>query len=244
MATSNDAHIIGVLGQSGQGKGLFIKHRLKTEAPTRLMVWDAMNEYEEFAPAIPTLTHFLKVTLGKKNGAFKARYIPKGNTEKALNAEFVAFCTAALAAGNCTVVVEELSFVTRASVAPRPWAKLCNAGRHAGIRLYAASQFPAQVDKAFMSNCTELISFYLGEKPHREAVAEKMDIEPEQIKALQKFNYLHFLRDARTVSPGIAPLPGGRVGQVQASVPVTSPNSDGRAVPQTPDESQGFSFHP
>jgi len=211
MATNNEASIVAVMGQSGQGKGLFIKDRLRHEAPARIAIWDPMDEYGEFAKGQPSLAHLVHATL-KRAGAklpFAVRYIPKGAPQSPIiNKEFQAFCATVREAGNCTVVIEELSFVTRPSYAPPQWGKLCNAGRHAGIKLFGASQFPAQIDKSFLSNATEIVTFYLGEKNHRVTVAEKLDVEPDQIRALQKFNYLHFVRDTRNVKAGVAVIPG------------------------------------
>ena len=229
MATHHKASIVAVMGQSGQGKGLWIKARLRAAPPSRLLVWDPMDEHGTLARAQQSLAHMVHAVL-KRAGArapFAVRYTPKGNAERQTAAEFAVFCRLAQEAGNCTVVVEELSFVTRPSHAPAPWAKLTNAGRHAGNRIIASSQFPAQIDKAFLSNATEIVSFYLGEKPHREVVAEKMDTDPERIRALPTFHYLHFDRDSRQVSAGQVAPPAS--GPAPAGAPVVLPGASGNA---------------
>lgn len=212
MGTQHAASIVAVLGQSGQGKGVYSKARIAAEAPARLLVWDAMNEWEH-CRGWPTLTHLGRQMLRNANAPFRFRYMPKAPAySDAIKREFSAFCLLALAAKNCTLVVEELSFVTLAGYAPGGWAKVCNAGRHAGLRVVGISQAPADIDKKFLGNCTEIVTFYLGEKPHRETVATKLDIDPDTIKALPQFAYLHFDRANRTVTPGQLQPPGSATG--------------------------------
>ncbi|MHA0111557.1 hypothetical protein ACXYUI_31345, partial [Klebsiella pneumoniae] len=80
------------------------------------------------------------------------------------------------------------------------WADCCNDGRHDGLHIIAASQFPAQIDKSFLGNATVIHCGYLGEESHRKVVAAKMDIDAQRIKDLPNFAYLHFDRASRTVT--------------------------------------------
>ncbi len=209
MGTQHDASIVAVLGQSGQGKGVYSKARVRAENPARLLIWDAMNEWADYARGWPTLTHLGRQMLRNAAAPWRFRYMPKAAAySDAIKREFSAFCMLALAAKNCTVVIEELSFVTLAGYAPPGWAKVCNAGRHAGLRVIGISQAPADIDKKFLGNCTEIVTFYLGERPHRETVAVKLDTDPDTIKALPQFHFLHFDRASRTVTPGALPPPG------------------------------------
>ncbi|MFA9273404.1 MAG: hypothetical protein ACEQSE_00900, partial [Candidatus Aquirickettsiella gammari] len=134
--------------------------------------------------------------------AFKVRYIPKGRTKQDRQAEFEELCRMASAAKNCTFVIEELGRYTMPSYAPPAWSDCCNDGRHDGLHLIAASQFPAQIDKAFLGNATLIHCGYLGEVSHRKCVAEKMDIDPQMIKDLPNLSYLQFDREARTTIKG------------------------------------------
>lgn len=204
MGTANEARIWAVIGSSGCGKGLWMKEQLRKLKPKRLIIIDTKDENAEFAELMPTIRDLTKASFGK---AFRVRYIPKGRTKKDRQAEFEQICRVASAAKNCTFVVEELGRYTMASYAPPAWSDCCNDGRHDGLHLIAASQFPAQIDKAFLGNATLIHTGYLGENTHRKVVAEKMDIDPQQLKELAKFHYLEFDREARSVTHGVVKLP-------------------------------------
>lgn len=209
MSTVNEASIVAVLGQSGQGKGVYTKARVYRDPPARCLIWDAMDEWGDFAPAFPTMTHIVGATARRGPRGFRFRYIPKAAAySDSIKREFDAFCKIALAAKNCTLIAEELSFVTLPGWAPAGWSKVCNAGRHAGLKVIGISQAPAEIDKRFLGNATEIVSFYLGERAHRETVAAKLDCDPEHIKALAQFQFLHFVRSTRTVARGQVAPPG------------------------------------
>jgi hypothetical protein len=204
MAVINDARIWAFIAQSGMGKGLLMKAALRRLKPRRIIILDTKDENGEFGEMLPTLRD---VTLASFKKEFRVRYRCRGVTLKDRRNEFEALCTIASKAGNCTYLIEELGRYTSPSWAPPAWADCTNDGRHDGLHIIAASQFPAQLDKAFLGNATEMWCGYLGEKPHRVVMAEKMDIEPDKIKALQRFEFLHFDRDARTVKPIKAKIP-------------------------------------
>lgn len=199
MGVSNEAKIWAVLGSSGCGKGLWIKSQLRKLKPKRLVILDTKDENAEFAERVATLPDLARASFG---AAFKVRYVPRGRTKKERQQEFEEICRIVSAAKNCTFLVEELGRYTTPSYAPPAWADCCNDGRHDGLHLIAASQFPAQIDKAFLGNCTVIHCGYLGEKNHRQVVAEKMDIEPERFKDLPELHFLHFDRKTRSVTDG------------------------------------------
>ena len=242
MAVTHDASIVAVMGQSGQGKGVWIKRRLTERRPPRLLVWDPMNEYGEFARGQPSLSHLVSAVIrAGKRAPFAARYRPKADKGSPRMAqEFAVFCKLAMTAGGCCVLAEELSFVTRPSYAPPAWASVCNAGRHEGLEVIGASQFPAQIDKSILSNATEVVCFYLGEEPHRKVVATKINRRPQEIEALRQFHYLHFDRDRRTVTeghaypPGYAPQAPSGPAPAAADAPTPTPTPTGNATPSGP----------
>ena len=205
MSTANNAQIWAVVGASGCGKGLWMKAQMTKLRPKRLIILDTKNENAEFAELAPNLRDLAVATFGKQ---FRTRYIPRGVTKQDRQDEFETLCRLVAAAKNCMFVVEELGRYTSASYAPPAWADCCNDGRHDALHLIAASQFPAQVDKAFLGNATVIHSGYLGEENHRKAVASKMDIDPARIKELKDFEYLHFDRRSRAVTKGVVKIPG------------------------------------
>jgi hypothetical protein len=181
-----------------------MKQELRKLKPKRLIILDTKDENEEFAIVAPTLRDLAMATFKKD---FRVRYIPKGRTKGDRQAEFEEICRMASLAKDCTYMIEELGRYTMPSYAPPAWSDCCNDGRHDGLHIIAASQFPAQIDKAFLGNATLIHTGFLGEVTHRKVMAEKMDITPEEIKALPNLHYLDFDREARTVTKGVVKLP-------------------------------------
>ncbi len=204
MGVQNDAKIWGFIAQSGQGKGVLMKAALRRLKPKRILIIDKKDENGEFAPMVNSLVEVKRATLKKQ---FAVRYKLRADTTKNRRAEFEELCRIASEAGNCTYLIEELGSYTTPSYAPPAWADCCNDGRHDGLHIIAASQFPAQLDKAFLGNATEIWCGFLGEEDHRKVMARKLDIHPDRIKDLRQFHFLHFDRDARTVTPVVAKIP-------------------------------------
>jgi hypothetical protein len=100
------------------------------------------------------------------------------------------FCRVALATGNLLFVVEELRFVTTPSRAPMGWAQVCLTGRHKGLKVIAASQRPASIDKDFLGNCT---SIHVGRLVYPEdvrAVSRASNIPESDIGALMPLEWI------------------------------------------------------
>jgi hypothetical protein len=204
MSVQNEAKIWAFIAQSGQGKGLLMKAALRKLKPKRIIILDTKDENGEFADMVSSLSDLAMTTFKKE---FKVRYQLKATTNKGRRDEFEILCRIASAAGNCVFLIEELGRYTMASYAPPAWADCCNDGRHDGLHIIAASQFPAQIDKAFLGNCTEIWCGYLGEENHRVVMAKKMDVPAQQIKELAQFQFLYFHRDSRTVKKVVAKIP-------------------------------------
>jgi len=211
MASDAEARIWAVLGASGSGKGLWVKCRLKAEKPARLVVWDFMNEYQDFASPATSLESIRKAMIAAgTDGPLRVRYKPRGSGEKALKAEFEALCNLVYAWGNCTYVVEELANVTMPSWAPAAWRKMTTSGRHKLVHIIGCSQTPAMIDKAFMGNATLIHCGPLREHAHREAVAKSMDIDGGRIAKLVKLQWLEKDFDSGVVTTGFVAIPGKR----------------------------------
>jgi hypothetical protein len=190
MSASNKAHIWGVLGASGTGKGLWVKQSLAKLKPKRLIVWDYMNEYDAFAPSVATLGALQAQLIVAKKGPFKARYVPRGSSDKQIKAEFEVVCNLVYAFANCVYVAEELANVTNPSYAPAAWRKMTTTGRHMGIHIIGTSQSPAFIDKAFLGNCTLIHCSALREASHRKAVSKSADIPQSDIDSLQPLEWI------------------------------------------------------
>lgn len=200
MAADADARIVGVIGASGQGKGVWLKGVVIDEAPARVVVWDFMDEYAETlakiagkrraVPAVSSLEAVRQSMVKAGEGPLVVRYVPRGAGNKALQREFEGLCELVYAWGDCTFVAEELANVTTPSWAPAAWRKMTTSGRHRLVRIYGVTQSPALVDKSFLGNCTLIHCCALREHAHRVAVARAMDIPDSEIATLVKFEFI------------------------------------------------------
>lgn len=221
-----------VIAGSEQGKGLWIKQRLRSIRPQRLVIWDRQGEYGPHASRAETLTLLANMLRAPK---FKVRYVPRGGNQAALAREFEAFCQLAYCAVGATVIVEELADVTNPSFAPPAWRRLNTAGRHhQGLLIIATSQSPAAIDKAFLGNATLLHVGYLGVHTHRKAVALELDVKPEEIRSLAKGEYIELDRPSRRLSRGRVKVPGTGSGGLAASVPIVNGAGSPAPCPSSP----------
>ena len=178
---SNRPDIRAYIGTTGSGKGVSIRAHLKAEKPARLLVWDPLCEYAEFVTT--TVTKLADVARLAQGKAFRVAYYP-GADPTQFKEKFEMFCRIVFAAGNCTVLVEELSDVTKASYAPLMWRRCTKQGRHRGLRIIAASQRPADVDKNFFGGCTYIRCFTLRYDDDEKAMASVMKVPVADIRAL------------------------------------------------------------
>ncbi|TWI46574.1 hypothetical protein IP92_02933 [Pseudoduganella flava] len=204
MATDNKARIWAVMGQSGTGKGLWVKRQLKLLKPRRILILDPQDEYGDFASPFASAGDLARmVTKAGPAGDFRVRYVfPKSATQDHFRQVFDLSCQLAYLARNCVFLPEELSNFTTPSWAPPLWKRMCNSGRHEGVHVIGVSQYPAQIDKAFLSNATLIHVGFLGEEAHRKAVASRMDVHPDLIRDLPDLNFLEWERETRQISRG------------------------------------------
>lgn len=185
---SNSAEVIAVIGATGSGKGVYIKNYALKKSDKRLLIWDYMREYGAFVgvqtdklqPAIQTLTA----------AQFRTAFMPSFE-DKTRAQQFDLFCKAAHHAGNLRLVIEELAFVTSPSFAPGGWKMCTSTGRHKGLRIIGASQRPAQVDKAFWSNCTEIHCGFLNYEADQKVMAQVLGVTVADIQGLEPLEYFH-----------------------------------------------------
>jgi len=203
MAVDRKAKIWAIMGQSGTGKGLWVKAELRRQKPKRILILDPQDEYGEFAEAVDAAGLARAVIQAGAAKPFKVRYVfPKDCTKEHFARIFNLACKLCYSAGDCAFLVEELSNFTTASYGPPLWRRMCNSGRHEGVWVIGCSQFPAQVDKSFLSNATMVHCGWLGEEPHRKAIAQRMDVHPDMIKRLPDLHYLEWHREDRRVEAG------------------------------------------
>ena len=205
MAADRKGESWAVLAASEMGKGVWLKAWLRKSKPGRLLVWDRNDEYGDHAERVDSLAGLAEACKGR---GFRVRYVPRAVERKLLGREFEAFCLVAMRCVGAVVLVEELADVTSASHAPAAWGEVNRRGRHhQGLHVIACSQSPAWIDKAFLANATFLHVGFLGTEAHRKTVAQEIDCKPDDIKALQQFDYLEYRRATKELSRGRVKLP-------------------------------------
>jgi len=183
LSNANRPDVRAYIGATGSGKGVSIRQHLKATRPARLLVWDPLAEYSKFAKPAPSLAAVVAVIAKAGRGPFAVSFtLPDGGDAKR---SFALLCEIARRAGDLTFLVEELADVTTPSYAPPAWRRISTQGRHAGLRVIAASQRPAFVDKAFFGNCTYVRCFTLREEADARRMASALGVPLETIRQLQ-----------------------------------------------------------
>jgi len=112
--------------------------------------------------------------------------------------EFGDFCRLAYAWGMCgneinqhtTCIAEELADVTSPGKAPETWGVMLRQGLGWGMNIYGVSQRPAESDKTIMGNLTFIHAHFMSRAQDRKYIAEEMDINPDDIKALEQYKWI------------------------------------------------------
>lgn len=195
------------VGTTGSGKGVSVRAHLRDTKPARLLIWDPLGEYGEFVTR--TVARIDQLALAAKAPAFRVAFYPGPDSEKFAD-PFALFCRIAFAAGDLTMLVEELADVTRPSWAPMPWRRCTKQGRHRKLKIVAATQRPADVDKNFLGAATMIRCFMLGEPADEKTMAERLRVplaDVQQLVTVEKgstttINYLERDVRARNTTPG------------------------------------------
>ena len=145
--------VIAALGGRGSGKSAWVKSLAEVTGANRLVVWDFMREYGQLAEPRQDLGATIRQMAG---ASWRLAYQPDPERK---GAEFELICKAVKAAKRCTLIAEELAFVTTPNRAPPAWRELCLLGRHtthAEATIIGVSQRPASIDKDFLA-CADVI---------------------------------------------------------------------------------------
>lgn len=117
-----------------------------------------------------------------------------------LKADFDFFCRAAFYAGRyvgpVTVIAEELADVSTPAKAPEQWGILCRRGLKRGISIFAISQRWAEADKTAFGNASEYVVFMQSSDDDARYLARKTRIPLEALQALQKLEFLRYVKGA------------------------------------------------
>lgn len=218
--TKNKAKIHAVIGASGTGKSSYIKKELLRNY-SQLLVWSPLEDTDDYATFCGGIVvrKITDLVAAVKEGARAIVYWPSAGPDKALKQQFDLFCRVVFECKGAHVLVEELSQVTMPSWAPPAWKKLSTAGRHRGLTLIGVSQRPANIDKDFLGNCTEVRCYRVNYDADAKVMADSLGIQdtfeptgpggrPQrkkamfQVRELPDFNFFHKNPD-RTLRRGV-----------------------------------------
>jgi len=202
--------ILAALGARGTGKSAWVKQQLDRMRPSRLAVWDLMQEYD--LQATEDLGEFIRWMKGR---AFRVAFRPSRD-DRTRERQFDLWCRAQLAAGRCTSVVEELAFVTKPMKAPAGWREMVLLGRHQQhqLSIIGTSQRPASIDKDFLSNCDLVHCGRLAYKPDAVKAAEVLGVDFDTLLRLPDLAWYERRAGATDATQGTlkfaSPLPRRR----------------------------------
>ena len=203
-STKGKPLIIAALGARGSGKSAWVKQTLDVLKPSRLAVWDLMQEY-----SLPSTGKLGDAIRAMRSSSFQIAFHPSRDDDER-GRQFELWCSALLAAGRATALVEELAFVTKPSWAPRAWREMNLLGRHPKhcLSIIGTSQRPAQVDKDFFGNCDLVHSGRLASRNDARVVAEVLGVAHAELLSLPDLAYIERSAGASSPSRGVLVFSG------------------------------------
>lgn len=226
--THNVADCIGAIGASGTGKGLFVTARVMPLLGRRLvLVWSPLEATDRYAQKFGgALARSIPQLVERVRAKPRAVVFVPDAKPKTMAGQFDLFCRLAWHSPRCVALIEELSRVTTPGWAPQAWQNLSTAGRHQGLTVIATAQRPAQIDKDFLGNCTEVRAYRVNYDNDARALASIMRERPEFFLELPDRHYLHrWIRERRN-EQGVQPLPG------EAPAPPAPPRAKKKPAPR------------
>jgi hypothetical protein len=229
---SLDARIIGVIGASMQGKGLYIKQEILGKDFKRhnpIIIWSPYEHRDNYTDVIKgkRVHSFVEFGAVLRAGYKRIVFVP-ANDEETQNRQFDKFCGIVWHIKDALLIVEELSLVTKPGWAPLPWKKISTGGRGELACIVGVSQRPQGMDKDFLGNCTEIRCYRVNSQGAVKAMADAMFVDKTQIAGLQQFHYIHRLVNKGKNTPGVVKIPGSAKKETPKPTPPAS------VIPQNP----------
>ena len=196
LVNRNDGRLIVVTGASRTGKTACSLQEVRNDK--RVIAWDPQGDWLSAGFEQITDAGELVARLSNHKGGARICYKrPKSTPEFEIWAE-LAMLWGCLEP--CTVVAEELAWVTNPNKAPPMWHELVTGGLKYGIRIIAITQRPSESDKTIMGNTSTYRCFRMQRANDRKYMAHEMDIDVAQITALKDLQYIE-------VNPGTDAAP-------------------------------------
>lgn len=190
-----DGVITAVVGGTGSGKTWWLKENIKPF--DRQIIWDIEGQYTEGTTPVYTKSELVRA-IQKPN--IKISYQPSTLEDFNYWAR-CAFTFAQIGADlglKTCIVAEEIADVTSPAKAPQWWGMLLRRGRKYGAHIYGVTQRPPESDKTLFGLCGVIHCAALQRVDDRKYMAKELDIDVEQLKALDwvKLEFIH--KDMKT----------------------------------------------
>ena len=192
---SEKALMVGIFGARGTGKNVYAVQLLKRLKPARLVIWDHKHDpgMSNFGT---TFTDLGQAIRAMKPGGFQVRYMPDHSRD--VQAQFDLFCRAAFAAGNLTLMIDELPEVTKANRAPAAWRQCVNVGRlyrgpdgkERTLTIMGLGQRPSECDKSFMNNLDILHTGRIASVNDAKTLADLLAVDYRKVMALPDLHWI------------------------------------------------------
>lgn len=195
-----------VCGVTGSGKTTWIRRELETIP--RLLVYDHMAEFPALTACtyVHTVTDALAFLKRHKTGFARCALVPAANAATL----FPLVCRIPFAVPGLTVVFDELDTFAGAVRPPTPleFQRLTHFGRHFGCSVIGASRRPADVSRAFTSQCRRIVCFRVTEPADLKFLRATVGDAALRLPDLPDLAYLRFegheLVEEGTVDPADA----------------------------------------
>lgn len=175
------------IGATGSGKGVGIREALAGLDLSRFAAFDPMHEYGDL-PGVVVVSSAVEALRLMQRAKFRVVWQPADDTDyqgARFRAEFEAWCRGCFRVGDLVMLVEELELVTSPQRSSASWRTCTKRGRHVGLHILAASQRPADCDKAFLSSCSYIRCFSLRESPDIDRMARALKVPYDVIDGLK-----------------------------------------------------------
>ena len=183
------ADIVAVMGATGSGKSSSIVELLENDDGPRRILYDPGRDYGRFGETVPDLKALARRVVAAGRGPFSLVFNPTFDRDRDCR-EFGLLCELAWAAGNVMLAADELAGVMLPNWAPAGWLKLVSTGRKRGVRIVAASQRPAQVEKSFWDQATVVRCGRLNGLDSAATVARVLMVDPRELIALPPMHWI------------------------------------------------------
>lgn len=185
-----------VIGASRSGKTVYLCRYI--ERKKRVIVWDTKGQYYQKFPhkGIVKITNLWDLAQAIRD-CKGPKWIAYVSSDKV---QFGGFCALAFNWGKqapCSVVVEEVSYVTTSGKAPGDWGRLICQGLEYGINIYVTTQRPAAADKDIIGNASKLVIFRNVTENDRRYISDSTGIETTDLP-IEKLNFVSWLPDGTT----------------------------------------------